>query len=142
MEEKHLGIVLCQSCDRYKNLEDIKFMNNSYICNDCFKIKEDILNYKKKKSTKSVYYRNYDKYGINEEIYNDLFNKQNGCCAICNKHQNELNRSLCIDHNHTTGKVRGLLCGKCNASLGLMNENEDNILNMITYLREYSKFNC
>lgn len=50
--------------------------------------------------------------------YDRLYQIQQGCCAICKRHQTELgNRALCVDHNHTTGKVRGLLCVKCNVRL-------------------------
>lgn len=52
------------------------------------------------------------------EKYNELFQKQNGCCALCGKHQSEFNRRLSVDHNHTTGQIRGLLCWKCNTSIG------------------------
>ena len=53
-------------------------------------------------------------------IYNQLFNKQYGCCAICGIHQNDINKKLAVDHNHLTGKVRGLLCSKCNMAIGLL----------------------
>jgi len=52
------------------------------------------------------------------ELYNYLFNEQQGCCAICGKHQSELKKALGVDHNHITGQVRGLLCGICNRGLG------------------------
>lgn len=58
------------------------------------------------------------KYGITKEDYNKLFKEQNGKCAICGKHQIDLNVRLCVDHNHLTGAIRGLLCMKCNYSLG------------------------
>jgi len=43
-----------------------------------------------------------------------LFKQQKGRCAICGKHQNEFKRRLNLDHNHTTGQIRGLLCYYCN----------------------------
>ncbi|HEX4851715.1 MAG TPA: endonuclease VII domain-containing protein, partial [Puia sp.] len=55
-------------------------------------------------------------YGVTPEKYNELFEFQRGRCAICGKHQSELKRKLFVDHNHETGKVRGLLCFKCNTA--------------------------
>lgn len=57
-------------------------------------------------------------YGISIQDYNRMFTEQNGCCAICKRHQTEFNKKLHVDHNHETGKVRGLLCHNCNLSLG------------------------
>ena len=60
---------------------------------------------------------------LSEDKYEDLFLKQKGVCAICSK-TNTPNRSngklqkLSVDHNHTTGEVRGLLCRECNMGLG------------------------
>ena len=53
-------------------------------------------------------------YGLKIAEYNRLFNIQNGRCAICEKHQFELKRRLDVDHDHKTGKIRGLLCNYCN----------------------------
>ena len=58
-------------------------------------------------------------YGITLEDYNVLFERQQGCCAICEKHQVEFKTILNVDHCHTTGKVRALLCTKCNVGLGI-----------------------
>jgi len=58
------------------------------------------------------------KYGITENDYNEMFASQGGCCAICGKHQQDESRRLAVDHNHSTGEVRGLLCCGCNTFLG------------------------
>ena len=50
------------------------------------------------------------KYGMSPEAYQVLWDQQNGKCAICLRGEIE----LCVDHNHITGRVRGLLCQKCN----------------------------
>lgn len=63
--------------------------------------------------------RSFRKYGITLEEYNKIFEKQNGCCAICRQHQSELKKKLAIDRNHNTGEVRGLLCDNCNHGLGM-----------------------
>ena len=79
---------------------------------------------------KKQYYKKYHKnylltkqYGISLETYNEMFENQQGCCAICGKHQAEFKRSLAVDHDHVTGKVHGLLCSGCNNTLGHMKDN-------------------
>lgn len=62
-------------------------------------------------------------YGISIADYNKMFAKQNGCCAICGRHQTELKQRLAIDHDHKTKEIRGLLCNSCNAVLGSVFEN-------------------
>jgi len=57
-------------------------------------------------------------YNMTNDDYNKLFQQQNGCCAICGKHQSEIKRRLDIDHDHSTNKIRGLLCRNCNQHLG------------------------
>ena len=57
------------------------------------------------------------KYGLTIEQWQKMFNEQNGRCKICQKHQSKLKSPLCVDHDHTTGKVRGLLCPSCNHRL-------------------------
>lgn len=66
----------------------------------------------KKKSAR--YYHLRQKYGITEEQYNRLLEKQKGCCAICDRHSSEFKTRLSVDHNHFTGELRGLLCNYCN----------------------------
>lgn len=79
---------------------------------------------------------NLKQYNITQEEYYEMFDKQNGCCKICNTHQSELKSSLHIDHNHLTNKIRGLLCNKCNQGLGLFNDNIILLTNSINYLKE------
>ncbi len=62
-------------------------------------------------------------YGINLEQYAELLERQGNCCAICGKP--EFGQRLAIDHCHSTGIVRGLLCIHCNLSLGVY-ENRKN----------------
>lgn len=61
-------------------------------------------------------------YGVSVEEYNEIFNNQEGKCAICDIPQSELKSRLGVDHNHVTNQVRGLLCHKCNLALGLLDD--------------------
>lgn len=77
------------------------------------------------------------KYGITPEEYNALFDAQKGCCKVCDTHQTELKRKLCVDHCHDTGRVRGLLCDGCNLGLGKFKDDYDLVLKAAEYLKKY-----
>lgn len=68
--------------------------------------------------------------------------KQDGSCVICLgenkvKYKDEKETFFCIDHDHFTGKVRGLLCVQCNAALGQFKESIDNLERAIKYLKKF-----
>ena len=71
-------------------------------------------------------------YNIDIAHYNNLLKKQDGRCAIC--FDLPTNRRLAVDHNHTTGKVRGLLCSKCNFAIGLLCESKELFERALKYL--------
>jgi hypothetical protein len=58
------------------------------------------------------------RYKLSNADYYALFELQGGRCAICQVTQEEMGERLAVDHEHATGKVRGLLCRPCNKSLG------------------------
>lgn len=62
-------------------------------------------------------------YGIGIEQYNELYIEQEGKCDICGKHQTELPRRLNVDHDASTGDIRGLLCDQCNQAIGKLYHN-------------------
>jgi hypothetical protein len=70
------------------------------------------------------------KFGITVEQFNEMFKKQEGVCKICGSPQQQ-NKRLCIDHNHNTEEVRGLLCFQCNRSLGWYEKYSDKIQNYL-----------
>jgi len=78
-----------------------------------------------------------NEYGITLEKYNEMFLTQGGKCAICEIHQQELGKTLHVDHCHTTGKVRGLLCNHCNYRLSVL-ENPDFMNKATQYLTKYN----
>ena len=73
-------------------------------------------------------------FGLTLEDYNKLKLAQSLRCGICGV---EENKSFNIDHDHSTGKVRGLLCGPCNRAIGLFKESEQALLSAVNYLRKY-----
>lgn len=80
------------------------------------------------------------KFGITPEQYDELLQRQNGVCAICDEAPGK--RRFAVDHDHSccpTQKtcglcIRGLLCSNCNTALGLLKEDRDRILKMIKYV--------
>ena len=78
-----------------------------------------------------------NKYGLEISDYNEMFSLQNGCCAICNKHQSECAKTLNVDHCHETGAIRKLLCTNCNSMLGHAKDNIDILKEGIKYLEKY-----
>ena len=73
------------------------------------------------------------KYGLSNEVYKQLLNEQAGVCKTCGG----LGKvGLVVDHDHTTGKVRGVLCRECNAALGFIKDDVRTLSNMINYLKE------
>jgi hypothetical protein len=77
-------------------------------------------------------------YGINitYEVYLQMLKQQDNKCAICLTSDKDLEKLLSVDHCHTTGKVRGLLCGNCNLALGNFKDRLENLENAIIYLKK------
>lgn len=78
--------------------------------------------------------------GFSEDHYNQKFQEQKGCCAICGKTVSEVKRKvLCADHNHATGNPRGLLCPICNSMLGYAYDDIAILEKAIQYLKKYEE---
>ncbi len=73
-------------------------------------------------------------YGLTDKQYKLLLISQNFSCAICGTHQSKLSRALDVDHCHTTGKIRGLLCTHCNVGLGHFKDSVDLLAKASEYL--------
>ncbi len=73
--------------------------------------------------------------GFTSKDYDALLLKQNGVCAVCGEHQG---KHLHVDHDHTTGNVRGLLCNDCNAALGHVHDDPVIIRKLLHYILEHS----
>ena len=104
-----------------KNKESILARNKKYNKENPDKRKSAILKYE---------------YGITLDQYNEMFRAQEGKCAICQRHQNELKKTLCVDHDHKTGAVRELLCMTCNTDLASV---ENRLEEMTKYLNKHRK---
>lgn len=122
---------ICSNCKKEKSLKDFSKARKSkdglrYWCREC----------------ESKKFRGWwleSRYGITVKDYNEMFEQQQGCCEICGRHQSEVSRTFDVDHNHTTGKVRGLLCVDCNRCLGCVRENVITLAKAIEYLNKYNE---
>jgi hypothetical protein len=79
----------------------------------------------------------FAKYGIDKEQFDQIFIEQNNACAICNKDLTD--KKPHIDHDHSTGKVRGVLCFACNSGLGQFQDSPETLQKAIDYLSQFSK---
>ena len=78
-------------------------------------------------------------YGLNIEQFQDIIDSQGGGCAICGRQQNREKRarSLHVDHDHHTGKIRGVLCSCCNKAIGLFRDDPELLERAAQYLKEH-----
>ena len=72
-------------------------------------------------------------YSITKEDYETILSSQIGCCAIC---KGKCTRRFAVDHDHNTGKIRGLLCNKCNRGLGLFLDNPNYLEAAAKYIKQ------
>lgn len=79
-------------------------------------------------------------YNLTIDDYNEMLISQSNSCAICKIEKDNLPVRLCVDHNHVSLKVRGLLCNNCNKSIGLFNDEPDRIMKAIKYIENSAKF--
>ncbi|TKB94510.1 MAG: hypothetical protein E8D40_00910 [Nitrospira sp.] len=78
-------------------------------------------------------------FGISSRYYNTLLDLQEHCCRLCGAPDMSSKMSLAVDHDHKTGKVRKLLCGKSNRGLGYFNDDPDLLARAEVYLRVHGK---
>lgn len=138
---------LCNTCKTVKPLSEFGLQRGRprHQCKECKRQESRewyAKNIDKKKALSRAYkYIKKDQdlrkgYGISLADYNKMLVEQSGCCKICQTPRDKLKRDLCVDHNHVTGKVRGLLCDTCNRSLGLLKDNLTVLQSAVKYLQE------
>lgn len=83
------------------------------------------------------------KFGIELDEYNNLLKKQGGLCAICKRPEQACvegrSKYLAIDHCHTTGRNRGLLCSRCNIAIGNFGDSIETLKSAIRYLQQHTQ---
>lgn len=107
------------------------------ICAECNRVKA--LAWGKKNASKrratAKYQHLFQKYGLTRETFEMLLASQGSKCAIC-RDQLNLHYRTHVDHSHRTGKIRGILCGKCNSGLGMFKDDADILAAALTYLSD------
>lgn len=79
-------------------------------------------------------------YGISLEQYDQMYDSQDGECAICETNKpGGISNRFHLDHDHTTGEIRGLLCHKCNNGLGYFNDDTSLLAKALKYLLDISR---
>jgi len=124
----------CSSCDEEKDVS--LFPDKYFTCKSCKAKRSREANKTPAKQLKTYEHSVRSKFGIGLKEVSDLLDIQRGCCAICKDslvYPNSTKR-YAIDHNHKTGKVRGLLCSDCNTALGKFRDNPDIVYNAFEYL--------
>lgn len=147
------GIKTCSKCEKIKSLDQFQRANKkryglAAFCADCNSVerkeyyknninKEKVLQKKWNESNPDKIYAAHLKarYGLKWDEYNKLLSQHNNKCATCNS-----DKKLCVDHNHMTGKVRGILCSFCNMALGFAKDDPRILQNLINYLSKHSIF--
>lgn len=130
-----------KTCFKCKQaLSENMFYKKHRYCKTCHK--EIVRSYQDKNKEKVLsngrVYNIKKRYGISQSDYDKMFIEQNGKCAICNSSEIKRTNSkhFCIDHCHTTNRVRGLLCHDCNVILGKLKDSIDMCKSVIKYLEK------
>lgn len=135
---------MCSSCNVRKDYSEFyrsKDKKSGYKsqCKQCIRtqIREKYWTPEGRKYQQEKSWRDNGIKGMTVERYEELLAYQNNACAICGRTENLNGTRLCVDHNHETGEVRGLLCHFCNVSLGRMGDSLDRLYRAVSYLEEY-----
>jgi hypothetical protein len=104
-------------------------------CKECYR--EYNKKYMAEKRKTDARYDHYQrKYGLSREQFEQMHEERKYCCDICGNESDHRYDKLCVDHCHTTGKVRGLLCFSCNVMLGQAKDDVIRLAKAIDYLEK------
>jgi len=117
--------------DRFYRDKSVSNGLRSY-CKECTRQQ----NKARKRSREQNRKYNIQKYGITIDEYDALLEAQDGCCAVCGTLYPGKQGRFCVDHDHTTGKIRGLLCATCNLGLGHFQDDVERLQLAIDYLNK------
>ena len=149
-ELKAAGLKHCPGCKRARSFDEFSTSGESNgglasHCRECSR-RMSRENYDKAKAGRK-YRASADKirdkrlrakFGISLAEYRDKLIEQGAICPGCGATPEMNGKDFAVDHNHSTGEIRGLLCGRCNSAIGFLRENENIALNIIQYLRRWN----
>lgn len=120
---------ICKSCDK-KALSIWRINNRD-------KLRAHCRNWYKKNKCVRREYSIKTRFGITTKQYENMLHDQGYKCGICGKNQSLFKKRFSIDHNHETGKIRGLLCPQCNVALGLFKDNQEILISAAKYVTKH-----
>jgi len=123
---------ICKETKPYTEFYKSNYKSRGYqtACKPCaYSLKKDWL-----KRNNNRYLDTQLRFGFNITVqqYDEMLKEQDGKCKICKQ---TTDKRLSVDHCHKTGKIRGLLCFRCNSGLGMFKDNLDFLANAIEYLK-------
>jgi len=140
----------CPRCTKYKSLklfyvDNARKHGTSSLCKACFNAyQHERYDYKEER-----YKQLFKSYGLTREQYDAMYEAQNGLCAVCKQPETSVPGGrrrtkkiipmLHVDHDHLTGKIRALLCSKCNLALGSVNDDIEHLAKLIAYIKHYKE---
>ena len=107
---------VCSRCDEYKPYARF-YKTGSYCKDGC-----------------ALAVNRESRYGVARSDHADFVKASEAGCPICGSH----GRRMALDHAHSTGAIRGIICGKCNCALGMMDDSIDTLLGAVAYLQKHS----
>lgn len=136
---------ICSKCSIDKSISEFNHRKGyakygvDGVCRECKNVKRRSTHDPIKASEENLRYR----FKLTVAQRTEMEVKQNNLCAVCNKSETVLDfqtgkvKRLSVDHNHTTGEIRGLLCSQCNLGLGHLDDSFDLLLKAAKYLQLY-----
>ncbi len=133
----------CSSCNNSLPIESFRKTSKRYTQPYCKECEKRIRREQYRNNLDSNREKGRDKalkraYGITREEFSIILETQNTSCASCGIKEPGGRGNWHVDHNHNTGKIRGLLCHRCNTGLGLFLESETILKEAIKYLRKHN----
>ena len=134
-----IGMSYCPRCKLDKPIEEFyknKLRNHGKSTVYCKKCCSE-----KRKVEYSLYFKAFRNgylkrtYGISNDDYDKILKKQNGGCGICGKICKDEKKLFPVDHDHKTGKIRGILCNSCNNGIGRFHDDVNKLNNAVRYLK-------
>jgi hypothetical protein len=132
----------CTKCGRVKSLSEFYFVKSreryDSLCKVCTAARNRSWRERNVEKNKQIMRaaRFRDRYGITIEEYETLLEKQGGVCALCRK-PCATGRRLAVDHDHSTGAVRALLCYRHNVGIGYFDESPELLRSAANYLEAH-----
>ena len=123
---------------RAKNKDKYRERNKKWRAEHPERIKEIHTNWRKENKERIRGYAYKTKYSLTLSQRKEMLVGQGGKCAICDKEESQCRKPFVVDHDHKTGKVRGLLCFKCNTGLGQLGDNTESLMRALNYLANNS----